>query len=451
MKGRILVVDDEEAIRKSLQRILKYEGYDPVCVPSPEEALEAVRSAEPDLILLDIKMPRMDGMEVLSRIRKQSRVPVVMISGHGTITTAVEATKLGAFDFLEKPLERERVLLVLRNALNQGRLSEENRELRRRVDKQFEIIGDSPSMVSLREEIARAAPTSATVLITGESGVGKELVAREIHRLSQRNGKSFVQVNCAAIPEELIESELFGHEKGAFTGATSRQIGKFVQADDGTILLDEIGDMSPRTQAKVLRVLQNGEVEPVGSPRTLTVDVRVLAATNHDLEAAIREGKFREDLFFRLNVIPVRCKPLRERREDIPELIRHFGEAICRENQFRMKEFTAAAVRRLEELPWPGNVRELRNAVERLVIMGPAERIDAMDVEELLSVLQEDREEAPVGSLQEIRESAERKFLLEKLRENHWNISKTARAIGTPRSNLYKKLEQYGIKKEPVT
>ncbi|MEE8112034.1 MAG: sigma-54 dependent transcriptional regulator, partial [Acidobacteriota bacterium] len=274
--------------------------------------------------------------------------------------------------------------------------------------------------------------------------------AREIHRLSQRKGKTFVQVNCAAIPEELIESELFGHEKGAFTGATSRQIGKFVQADGGTILLDEIGDMRPRTQAKVLRVLQNGEVEPVGSPRTLTVDVRVLAATNHDLEAAIREGKFREDLFFRLNVIPIRCKPLRERREDIPELIRHFGEAICRENQFRMKEFTAVAVQRLEELPWPGNVRELRNAVERLVIMGPADRIDAGDVEELLSVLQENREEAPVGSLQEIRESAERKFLLEKLRENRWNISKTARAIGTPRSNLYKKLEQYGIKKQPA-
>ena len=314
MKRRVLIVDDEEAIRKSLQRILDYEGYESILAGSAEEAIRAAENDHPDLILLDIKMPRMDGMEVLARLREFSQVPVVMISGHGTIATAVEATRLGAFDFLEKPLERERILLVLRNALAQRKLSEENRDLRRRVENRFQMVGRSAAMKSLREAIAKAAPTSATVLITGESGVGKELVAREIHRLSKRQWEPFIQVNCAAIPEDLIESELFGHEKGSFTGASAKQIGKFVQADGGTIFLDEIGDMSPRTQAKVLRVLQSGEVEPVGGARVFTVDVRVLAATNHDLDKAIEAKTFREDLFFRLNVIPMHCSPLRERR-----------------------------------------------------------------------------------------------------------------------------------------
>jgi two-component system nitrogen regulation response regulator NtrX len=451
VKPRILVVDDEEAIRKSLQRILDYEGYESILAASAEEALRAAETDRPDLILLDIKMPRMDGLEVLARLREFSTVPVVMISGHATVATAVEATKLGAFDFLEKPLERERILLILRNALERERLSEENRELRSRLERSYEMVGSSRAMQALHEAIERAAPTNATVLITGESGVGKELVAREIHRLSQRCDRPFVQVNCAAIPEDLIESELFGHEKGAFTGATARQTGKFVQAGGGTIFLNEIGDMSPRTQAKVLRVLQNGEVEPVGAAKTLTVDVRVLAATNHDLDRAIADGRFREDLFFRLNVIPIRCPPLRDRREDIPELIEHFVRTIARDNNLRERRLSESAIRHLQSLPWPGNIRELRNTIERLVIMARGDVVEVGDIEALLP-----RSAAPPsapaaadesGSLQQVRESAERQFLLDKLEEFNWNIARTARAIGTPRSNLYKKMEHYGIRR----
>ena len=451
MKRRVLIVDDEEAIRKSLQRILEYEGYEAILAASAEEAIRAAENDHPDLILLDIKMPRMDGMEVLTRLREFSQVPVVMISGHGTIATAVEATRLGAFDFLEKPLERERILLVLRNALAQRKLSEENLDLRRRVENRFQMVGRSAAMKSLREAIAKAAPTSATVLITGESGVGKELIAREIHRLSKRQWEPFIQVNCAAIPEDLIESELFGHEKGSFTGASAKQIGKFVQADGGTIFLDEIGDMSPRTQAKVLRVLQSGEVEPVGGARVFTVDVRVIAATNHDLDKAIEAKTFREDLFFRLNVIPIHCSPLRERREDISELIRHFAMAVSGENNYQERRLTEGAIRYMETLNWRGNIRELRNAVERLVIMAPGPDIEVTDVKTLLprvksSPVSESSGES--GSLQEVRESAERKYLIEKLEANSWNIARTAKAIGTPRSNLYKKMEQYGIRRD---
>jgi two-component system nitrogen regulation response regulator NtrX len=449
MKRRILVVDDEEAIRKSLQRILDYEGYESILAASAEEGLKAVEAERPDLILLDIKMPRMDGLELLAKLREKHSVPVIMISGHATVATAVEATKLGAFEFLEKPLERDRVLLILRNALEQSRLAEENRELRGRLERGYEMVGGSPAMKTLRQAIERAAPTNATVLVTGESGVGKELVAREIHRLSQRCDLAFIQVNCAAIPEDLIESELFGHEKGSFTGATARQTGKFVQADGGTIFLDEIGDMSPRTQAKVLRVLQNGEVEPVGAAKTLTVDVRVLAATNHDLESAITAGTFREDLFFRLNVIPIRCPPLRDRRQDIPALIDHFVQTIARDNNLAGRRLTEAAAQYLESLPWPGNIRELRNAVERLVIMAPGEVIDVGDIEGLLpsqpTVPAAIADES--GSLQQVREVAERQFLIDKLEEFNWNIARTARAIGTPRSNLYKKMDQYRIRR----
>ncbi len=451
MKRRVLIVDDEEAIRKSLQRILDYEGYESILAGSAEEAIRAAENDHPDLILLDIKMPRMDGMEVLARLREFSQVPVVMISGHGTIATAVEATRLGAFDFLEKPLERERILLVLRNALAQRKLSEENRDLRRRVENRFQMVGRSAAMKSLREAIAKAAPTSATVLITGESGVGKELVAREIHRLSKRQWEPFIQVNCAAIPEDLIESELFGHEKGSFTGASAKQIGKFVQADGGTIFLDEIGDMSPRTQAKVLRVLQSGEVEPVGGARVFTVDVRVLAATNHDLDKAIEAKTFREDLFFRLNVIPMHCSPLRERREDISELIRHFVLAVSGENNYQERRLTEGAIRYMETLNWRGNIRELRNAVERLVIMAAGPDIEVADVKTLLPRVKSSPAPEPSGesgSLQEARENAERKYLIDKLEANSWNIARTARAIGTPRSNLYKKMEQYGIRRD---
>ena len=449
MKARILVVDDEEGIRTALRRILDYEGYESICAATPEEGLKTAERERPDLVLLDIKMPRIDGLEVLTRLRKFSDVPVIVISGHGTIATAVEATRLGAFDFLEKPLEQERTLLAVRNALDRGRLSEENRQLRDRLDSCHEMIGNAPAMRALHEIIGRAAPTHATVLITGESGVGKELVARAIHGGSQRCDKPFIQVNCAAIPEELIESELFGHEKGSFTGATSRQTGKFVQADGGTIFLDEIGDMSPRTQAKVLRVLQDGEVEPVGAAKTFQVDVRVLAATNHDLEAEIATGNFREDLFFRLNVIPIVCPPLRDRRDDIPDLVAHFAGAVARDGNYRPRRFTAAAVERLQSRDWRGNVRELRNAVERLVIMTPGGEIDVDAIDRLLAVPAAGGADPgiPSGSLQEARAEAEKSFLIRKLKENGWNVARTARAIGTPRSNLYKKMDSYDIRR----
>jgi two-component system nitrogen regulation response regulator NtrX len=374
-----------------------------------------------------------------------------MISGHGTVSTAVEATKAGAFDFIEKPLASERVLLTIRNALDQTRLADENRSLKRAVEVRHQMVGDSPALRHVWEAVRRAAPTNATVLLLGESGAGKELVARSIHRNSLRSRERFVQVNCAAIPEELIESELFGHEKGSFTGATEKQIGKFEQADRGTIFLDEVGDMSPKTQAKVLRVLQEGEVERLGSARTIKVDVRVIAATNKDLEQEIEKGTFREDLYFRLSVIPIRVPALRERREDIPLLVRHFADLFSREHNRRPHRFTPAALEHLQKARWKGNVRELKNTVERLLIMTPG---DVVDVEDLRDVVRlepkthaPDNERSP-GTLREFKESSERAFLVGKLRENGWNISKTAEVIGTPRSNLYKKLEQYGITQE---
>jgi two-component system nitrogen regulation response regulator NtrX len=455
MKPRILVIDDEAGIRESMRMILEYEGYECLLAATGPEGLGLVDREEPAVVFLDIKMPGMDGLEVLDRLRAQHEsVPVVMISGHGTVSTAVEAIKRGAFDFIEKPLERERILVTVRNALEKARLEQDYGQLKRVDDLRHEMIGASPALARVIDAIRRAAPTSATVLIIGESGVGKELVARAIHRNSQRARERFVQVNCAAIPEELIESELFGHEKGSFTGATEKQIGKFEQADRGTIFLDEVGDMSPKTQAKVLRVLQEGEVERLGSSRTLKVDVRVIAATNKDLEAEIEKGTFREDLYFRLSVIPIRVPPLRERREDIPLLVRHFAETFSRENNFRPRRFTQAAIDLMQQHRWKGNVRELRNIVERLVIMAPGDQIDVADVREVLRVEPPAAEAAPrepvrrPATLKEFKESAERAFLVEKLRENAWNISRTAEVIGTPRSNLYKKLEQYGISQE---
>ncbi len=459
MKPRILVVDDEAAIRDSMRMILEYEGYEFVGAPSGQDAIAAVEREAPDLVFLDIKMPGMDGLDVLGRIKGISeQLPVVMISGHATVSTAVEATKLGAFDFIEKPLASDRVLLTIRNALDQKQLRDENRSLRRAVEVRHEMVGSSSALKQIVDAVRRAAPTNATVLIQGESGVGKELVARMIHRNSLRSRERFVQVNCAAIPDELIESELFGHEKGSFTGATEKQVGKFEQADRGTIFLDEVGDMSLKTQAKVLRVLQEGEVERVGSARTLKVDVRVIAATNKDLEKEIEKGSFREDLFFRLSVIPISVPPLRERTQDIPLLARHFADLFTRENNFRPKRFTAGAMDALERYRWKGNIRELRNTIERVIIMTSNDTIDVQDLPEPL------RSESHAvaanagsdggagqeasGTLREFKETAERNFLVQKLRENGWNISKTAEAIGTPRSNLYKKLEQYNIRQE---
>ena len=455
-KPTVLVVDDEQDIRSSLRMILEYEGMAMFEASSGREALAAVEERAPDAVLLDIKMRNMDGLEVLTELqRTRPGLPVVMISGHGTIGTAVEATKLGAFDFMEKPLERERVLLVLRNAFEHNRLQEENRGLRLAFEERFRMVGDSPALQTVQQAIARCAPTRASVLITGESGTGKELVARAIHRNSPRAEGAFVKVNCAAIPEELIESELFGHVKGSFTGATRDQLGKFVRADGGAIFLDEIGDMSLKTQAKVLRVLQDGEVEPVGAAKTVTVDVRVIAATNKSLSEEIGGGRFREDLYFRLNVVPIEIPPLRDRPEDIPPLVEYFADTFCTENDHRPKKFAREALDVLRRASWRGNVRELRNAVERLLIMTPGPEINAADIPAGLGMaLGPGAEGVPAGALvvahdgatlQQFKDSAERSYLIAKLRENEWNIAATSKAIETPRSNLYKKLDAYGI------
>ncbi len=501
MKEKILVIDDEADIRQSLRMVLEYEGYEFVEAATGREGLEVLRRESPDAVLLDIKMPSMDGLEVLAAARtRDMHTPILMISGHGDIPTAVEAIHKGAYDFLEKPLASERVLTALRNAVERKRLRDENLRLRHQVESRYQLIGNAAALQRVREAIARAAPTHATVLITGESGTGKELIAWEIHRGSPRAGKAFIKVNCAAIPEDLIESELFGHEKGSFTGATARQVGKFVQADGGTIFLDEIGDMSARTQAKVLRVIENGEIEPVGMARTARVDVRVIAATNKDLPALIRAGSFREDLYFRLNVVPIASPPLRDRHEDIPVLVRHFVEILRGEMGDRPKSFSPQVLERLAEFPWRGNVRELRNTIERLLIMTPGDTIGPDDLDAIEMVTgpasvpgagavaggamavgamgggavagasapfgavagapgstavapgstTDQPDPAGFRTLQDYRDAAEKVFILHKLKECRWNISRTARAIDTPRSNLYKKLEQYGISRDQV-
>jgi two-component system, NtrC family, nitrogen regulation response regulator NtrX len=468
MKPRILVVDDEAAIRDSLRMILEYEDYEFVGASNGPDAITQVQRDRPDLLLLDIKMPGMDGMEVLRKIHAiDETLPIVMISGHGTTATAVEAIRSGAIDFLDKPLSSERVIVTVQNVLRQSQLRSENRDLKIAMESKYEIVGDSAAVRGVLEAVRRAAPTNATVLLLGESGVGKELVARTVHRNSARAGQRFVQVNCAAIPEELIESELFGHEKGSFTGATEKQIGKFEQADRGTIFLDEVGDMSPKTQAKVLRVLQEQEVERLGSARTIKVDVRVIAATNKDLEQAIQRGEFREDLYFRLNVIPIVVPPLRARPEDIPQLVQHFARRTGDEHNLKPKRFDARAMEAMQRYRWRGNIRELRNTVERLMIMTPGDVVRPEDLpgeirgggqapEAIPSLAEVAVTSGPgsattvpsPGTLREFKDAAERAYLVQKLRENNWNISKTAELIDTPRSNLYKKLEQYGIKQE---
>ena len=466
-KSRILVIDDEAAIRDSLRMTLEYEGYEFLGAATGQEGLALAEREAPDLVLLDVKMPGMDGIEVLERLRNMNdQLPIVVISGHGTISTAVEATKKGAWDFIEKPFASERVLVSLRNALDQRQLRDENRSLKKAVEVRHQMIGESDLLSQIMAAISRAAPTNATVLISGESGVGKELVARTIHRNSLRSRERFVQVNCAAIPEELIESELFGHEKGSFTGATEKQMGKFEQADRGTIFLDEVGDMSAKTQAKVLRVLQEGEVERLGSARTIKVDVRVIAATNKNLEEEIDKGHFREDLYFRLAVIPIHMPPLRDRPEDVPLLVRHYMEAFRSENNARPKRITPSAMDALQRYRWKGNIRELRNTVERLYIMTGGDTIDVADLPSAVrstspsagstggggtgSIAKAlgDGDAVRAGTLREFKDTAERTYLVQKLRENSWNISKTAEAIDTPRSNLYKKLEQYQITQE---
>jgi two-component system nitrogen regulation response regulator NtrX len=454
MARRVLVVDDDPGIRDALRMILEYEGYQVTTAADGKSALTSLDSERVDAVLLDIKMPGMDGLETLDRIaEREAAPPVLMISGHGDIATAVEATRRGAVDFLEKPPERERILVSLRNALSRNSLAAENERLRQKLDEESVLVGRSAPMQKLRAEVARAAPTTATVLIMGESGTGKELVAREIHKGSKVAGSPFIQVNCAAIPEELIESELFGHEKGSFTGAVRRQTGKFVEADGGTIFLDEVGDMSARAQAKVLRVLEAGEVEPVGAARVRQVNVRVIAATNRDLTESIREGRFREDLYFRLNVLPVRTPPLRERTDDIPELVEHFTRLFSHRDNRKPRRYAPGALAVLKARSWAGNVRELKNLVERVLIMADSDPIEAKDLppEARVSPTEISEKGLQLGTLSAFKEYAEREFLVAKLRENGWNISRTAEVIATPRSNLYKKIEHHKISRDSET
>lgn len=447
MARRVLVVDDEKGVRDALRQVLEYEGIEVHAVDSGADALRVYRDVLPHAVLLDVKMAGMDGLETLTRIREQDPgAQIVMISGHGTIQTAVEATQRGAYDFLEKPLDTDRILLTLRHLFDKVELSSENERLRLREADRYDLVGESPAIRRLLETIEKVAPTPARVLITGENGTGKELVARAIHRLSPRASKAFVEVNCAAIPSELIESELFGHMKGSFTGAFSDRSGKFEQADGGTLFLDEVGDMSAAAQAKVLRALEEGVVTRIGAGKPVSVDVRVIAATNKDLQEEIRQNRFREDLYYRLNVVPVDVPPLRARREDVPLLVEKFVRDFVRDSGIKRKPFDRAALEALAGRDWPGNVRELRNAVERLLILS-GDRVTLRDVQRLSApgAAQELGDLLRYETFEEFKESSERAFLEAKLQERGWNVSETARALSMPRSNLYKKIEKYGL------
>lgn len=449
MKYSILVVDDEKNIRSSLTGVLEDEGYPVDAVASGEACLEALRKKAYGLVLLDVWLPGMDGLETLRKIKEEeNHTTVVMISGHGNIETAVKCTKLGAFDFIEKPLSIDKMLLIVRHAEEQRRLAEQNESLRGELRKKYVIIGESIPMRALRQQLAIAAPTNGRVLIYGESGTGKELIAHALHQQSLRNQDAFVEVNCAAIPEELIESELFGHVKGSFTGATEDKIGKFAQADHGTLFLDEIGDMSLKTQAKVLRVLEAQRFERVGAGEPIEVDVRVIAATNKNIDEEISKGNFREDLFYRLNVIPFYVPALRERVEDIPVLARYFVREFSREYGRMEKVLTDEAIEILMKYSWPGNVRELKNLMERVVIMTSATQIEPRHLPAALlrdTPLNEEPLTA-AASLEAARKAYERDFILRKLDENHGNITHTARSLGIERSHLYRKMKTLGIR-----
>ena len=458
MSRRVLVVDDEKGIREALQQLLEYEQIEVRTGATGAEALALYEEFRPHLVFLDVKMQGMDGIETLKRLRElDHQAQIVMISGHGTIQTAVAATQHGAYDFLEKPLDTDRVLLTLRNALQHVELASENVRLRAVVHAEYEIVGSSRGVKQVIERIEKVAPSNARVLILGENGTGKELVARAIHALSPRAQGPFVEVNCAAIPGELIESELFGHMKGSFTGAFADREGKFELADGGTLFLDEIGDMSLAAQAKVLRALEEGVISRVGSGKALRVDVRVIAATNKNVSAEIAAGRFREDLYFRLNVVPIEIPPLRARRADVPQLVEHFVAQCTEQSGLARKEFEKEAVKRLTAYDWPGNIRELRNAVERLLILTAGPVITPEDVERLVAV--GTREAGSGGDLtgapwmreatfEEFKQAAERAYLLAKLKEHDWNVSETARTLHMPRSNLYKKIERYHLARE---
>jgi two-component system nitrogen regulation response regulator NtrX len=446
----ILIVDDEPGVRSALGGVLRDEGYNVDAVDSGEACLDRLSRRVFDVVVLDVWLPGMDGLATLARMReRQVDAQVVIISGHGSVESAVRAIKMGAFDFVEKPLSLEKTVLVVRNALRQRHLEAENLALRARVDAQHTMVGESAGMMRLREQVAMAAPTNGRVLIFGENGTGKELVARNIHALSLRRSGPFVEVNCAAIPEELIESELFGHVRGAFTGAVADRRGKFELAHGGTIFLDEIGDMSLKTQAKVLRVLQEQVMEAVGGSTRIRVDARVLAATNKDLRGEIRAGRFREDLYFRLNVVPISVPPLRERRDDIPVLADHFMAMLAREYGRRAKRFEPEAIDALQRYGWPGNVRELRNVIERLMIMVPGDRVTSRDLlfldQSAGVTIATDGATEPLMPLHDARDDFERQYILRALAAHHGNISRTAEALGVERSNLYRKMRSFGI------
>ncbi|NTW35271.1 MAG: sigma-54-dependent Fis family transcriptional regulator [Syntrophobacteraceae bacterium] len=450
MKSKILVVDDEVSILQSLKGILDDEGYRVSLARTGEEALEEVRKDVPDLVLLDVWLPGIDGLTALGELRQtHPQLPVIIISGHGNIETAVKATKLGAFDFVEKPLSLERILVSIQNGLEFTRLQEDNRIWRQKASSKVRISGKSQVIEALREQVQLAAPTNATVLITGENGTGKELVARMLHDLSRRSHRPMIEVNCAAIPEELIESELFGHEKGAFTGAHERRKGRFDLANGGTLFLDEIGDMSLKTQAKVLRILQEQVFERVGGARPIQVDVRIVSATNKDLQKAIETGQFRQDLYYRLNVIPLNVPPLRERLQDIPLLVQDFVTEMAYQTGMGRKEIDRQVIELMQQYHWPGNVRELRNFVERLVIMTPGQAIRPENLpKDFLSQLKEppaDNDAFRFTTLREARNAFEREFLMRKLEENQWNVSLTASQIGVERSHLHRKMKALAI------
>jgi two-component system nitrogen regulation response regulator NtrX len=445
MAHSILIVDDEPGIRQSLAGVLEDEGFTVASVPSGEQALRAFEQRLYSCVLLDVWLPGIDGLETLERLKAgYPDVSVVMISGHGTIETAVRATKLGAFDFIEKPLALEKTVLTVKNAIRQRELETANSELRAQLARNYVMIGESVPMRALRQQISYAAPTTGRVLIYGESGTGKELVARALHAQSLRAPRPFVEVNCAAIPEELIESELFGHVKGAFTGATQAKRGKFEQADGATLFLDEVGDMSLKTQSKVLRVLEEQRFEPVGSESAVTVDARVIAATNKKLEAEIERGAFRADLFYRLNVIPFELPPLRERLEDVPLLVEHFNREFSLANKRAPKQFTAAALERMQNYAWPGNVRELRNTVERVIIMHARSEVTADDLP-ILSGEAPPASSYNFDSYREAAETYEREYILRKLAEAEGNVTRTAELMGIDRSHLYRRMKALGI------
>ena len=444
MDPLVLIIDDEEGIRESLSVILEDEGYRVVSAGSGEEALTMLQEQLPDLIILDVWLPGMDGIQTLQEITAlKKELPVIMISGHGNIEVAVKATRIGAYDFLEKPLSLERVILSSKRALERGALERENKDLKDNLTKKWRLIGESPSMKALRAQIEMAAQSNSRVLITGESGSGKELVARLLHGMSSRSGRPFVELNCAAMPYELIESELFGHEKGSFTGAFEKKKGKFELADRGTLFLDEIGDMSLQTQSKVLRVIETQDFQRVGGNTTIKVDVRIIAATNKDLTEEVKRGKFRDDLFFRLNVVPIVVPPLREHKEDIPALVDHFVKSLAAEYGQPPKRIMADAIKSLQEYGWPGNIRELKNLIERLVIMTPSADIHAKDFH--LAGRLEGADYFNCRTLKQAREAFERDFIARKLEENSWNVSKTAEILDIERSNLHRKIKAYHI------